>query len=164
MIEKGRQRVAIQVTRRGEGEDPAEADFHDTLLVDAGLVDILYRFDEADVRDRPFDVLCLIARWNPGLFNERGVSAIEAQASPAARAFAPTAGQESGTVALVTPPAEDEWQGESFVWPSEEAGLALSCRRLSRYHPAGWMRDVDEALARFGVTADHLRTAWAKSA
>lgn len=164
LVEHGRQRVGIQVTRSSEGQDAVDAAYHDTLLIDAGLVDILYRFDEADLQDRLFDGLCLIARWNPTLFSDRGLAKIEAQASPAGRAFFPTPGQENGPIALVLPAEEDEWMGESFVWPSEEAGDRLTARRMSRYHPAGWMREVDEALAHFGITVDQLRGNWAKTA
>ncbi len=162
LVEHGRQRVGIQVTRASE--DAVAAAFYDTLLVDAGLVDILYRIDEADLQSRLFDSLCLIARWNPGLFSDRGLAKIEAQASPAARVFYPTPGQESGPIALILPPEEDGWMGEAFIWPCDEAGVRLTVRRMSRYHPAGWMREVDEALAHFGITVDQLRGQWAKSA
>ncbi|MEZ4702386.1 MAG: hypothetical protein R2834_18785 [Rhodothermales bacterium] len=164
VIEKGRQRIGIQVTRQAEPREPVDTAYHDTLLIDAGLVDILYRFDEADIEERLYDGLCVIARWNPSLFSERGLARIEAQASPAARAFQPAPGQENSPIALVLPAAEDEWQGESFVWPSEESGVPFSCRRMSRYHPAGWMREVDEALAHFGITHEQLRGNWARSA
>ncbi|MDZ4698433.1 MAG: hypothetical protein SH809_01900 [Rhodothermales bacterium] len=164
LVEYGRQRMGLQVTRSSEGEDEVDAAFHDTLLVDAGLVDILYRIDEADLQHRLFDTLCLIARWNPGLFSDRGLAKIEAQASPAARAFYPTPGQESGPIALILPPEEDGWIGEAFIWPSEEAGDRLTVRRMSRYHPAGWMREVDEALAHVGITVGQLRGHWAKTA
>jgi hypothetical protein len=154
--------VGIQVTKASE--NTVEATFHDTLLMDAGLVDILYRIDEADVQHRLFDSLCLIARWNPGLFSDRGLAKIEAQASPAARAFYPTPGQESGPIALIFPLEEDGWMGEAFVWPTEETGNQLTLRRMSRYHLAGWMREVDDALAHFGITVDQLRSNWAKTA
>lgn len=164
VIEKGRQRIGILISREEEAIDPVEASFHDTLLVDAGLVDILYRFSEEDARERLYDVLCLVARWNPGLFSERGLARIEAQASPATRAFAPIPGQENGSLALILPAEEDAWMGEAFTWSSEVAGTVLTCRRMSRYHPAGWMRGLDDALAHFGISPDRLRGHWAKSA
>lgn len=121
----------------------------DAARVRHAAIDVLYRFRANDVERHLHDALLLAARWDTALFSERGGINLNTLATPEARAVRP---RPVDTVVTL------RYEGAEASAP--EASLRV--QRLSRTHPAGWMRAYERACRHFG-TADPP-PGWARSA
>lgn len=170
VVEHGARRIGFEIGTLEEPSDDAlpgageaRERYRDALVLGSGALDVLYRFRGADLFYRPADALYLASLWDPVLFTERGCINLHTLASHEARAARVRPHDTRVQVTYNDLPAEGVVDGEAFSWP-EDVPSDLVVRRLSRAHPAAWMRDYDAALAHFGVSEDHLLTPWAKSA
>ena len=169
LVEFGKQRIGFMCGQMDWDTDHAIANFKDALLIDAGGVDVLYRFDTADLQERMHDCLQLVAAWNPALFSQRGLVNLAMLASTATTAFQPSFALSQFTVTLDADleenKMEDEFGGEVFAWPRRESdNKEIHFRRMCRHHPAAWMAEYERALLHYGVSEDVLRQKWARSA
>ncbi len=166
LVELGKQRIGFMCGLMEGDNERAESGFKDALLIDAGGVDVLYRFRVQDIRDRLHDCLQLVAVWNPGLFSTRGLVNLERLSSAESRAFAPSYNQSIFVLSLSgQKPLEDVYFDEPFTWPgAAETPVEVLFRRMSRQYPAAWMFEYERALAYYGVTDDVLRRKWPRSA
>ena len=138
-------RLGIMFNELGSTSARARSGFRDALLLEAGSVDVLYRFDKQDLQDRLHDCLLLVAKWNPAFFSARGLVILERLSSPEARAFLPS----YNTSLMAVAPCVNGF--ESYSRP----GLVF--RRMCCVYPVAWKPDLEKALIHYGVSEDLLR-------
>lgn len=160
VVDVGERRVAFEI---GELEPDREQErLHDALAVGRGGVDVLYRFRVDDLLRHLHDALHVVARWDPALFSARGRINLHTLASPAVKQVQP---QPDASVTRIVYPGEEQTEtyGDDVVTRIGPEG-DLVVRRLSRRHPAAWMRDCDRALSQFAEPSARFRRRWAKTA
>ncbi len=163
VVEHGTRRIGFEIGSLHAETDPEQEGYRDALVIGSGALDVLYRFRGADLLYRPHDALLLAAAWDADLFTPRGRINLNTLASAEARACRVRPHQTLAQVTYQPPEQEDEMAGEAFAWP-QEVPPVLIVRRLSRAHPAAWLRNYDAALVHFGVSDERLSRQWAKSA
>lgn len=165
LVELGKQRIGFMCGHMESDNERAESGFKDALLIDAGGIDVVYRFRQEDLQLRLHDCLQIVAAWNPGLFSFRGIVNLETLASPDARAFRPSYNDSLFSLSIHNASREDRFEDEPFVWPSEGGGTTeVFFRRMDRQHPAAWLYEYERALVHYGVSPEMLRQKWSKTA
>ena len=148
LVEIGNCRLGILLGQLDELPQRASSAFRDALSIDAGIIDILYRFDEADFNDNFQDCLSLIAKWNPELFSERGLINIERLASREVLSFQPV--YHLSLLALSfrsLQPAERTLDDEFVLKEASATREDIVFRRMCRFFPDAWLPDYKQAAA-----------------
>ncbi len=122
----------------------------DALRIGRGGVDVLYRLRADDIEQHLHDALLLVARWDTGLFSDRGRINLNTLATPEARTVQP---RWNETIVTVHYAGEDEGGGSA----------ALQLQRLSQSHPDGWMPAYEQVCQDAGI-APSAAQPWARSA
>ena len=118
LVELGNHRIGFMCGHLESDNKRTESGFKDAMLIDAGGIDVIYRFCLDDLEHRIHDCLQVVAAWNPGLFSFRGLTNLETLSSENARAFTPSFNESLFRLSIQSFPFEDFHEGESFVWPS----------------------------------------------
>jgi hypothetical protein len=138
------ERVGVLIGERSEAEGaPA---LYDALIVGAGAVDVLYRFDPEGLAAHLNDALALMHQHDAALF-ERDERLL------AAASQGPCAGAMQGPETRLSYPAPpvEVTPGQLPERPEDPPDLVM--RRLSTAAPAAWSEDYRRALDHFRVPA-----------
>ena len=152
LIELDDRRIGILFDHLDELHLRARSAFRDALLIDAGGVDILYRFNSVDFSDNLQDCMALVAKWNPELFCERGLINLERLASKEALAFRPLF--DASMLALSFQHAYSNTETEPILSLPPRRDIVF--RRMCRFYPAAWQPDYHRALVYYGISQDQL--------
>lgn len=147
----------------GEREDEEAPCLRDALVVGAGAVDVLYRFREESLERHLQDVLFLVSRWDPALFEASGRVRLHEKASAQARAYRVWPGEMEARLTFEPAPVEVR-PGALPERPAPPTELVV--RRLSRHHPGAWQQEYKRALDYFGLSERHQQqpVRWAQRA
>ena len=160
-IEIGGRKLGLMFGKLDEMSQRAYSAFRDALLIDAGVVDILYRFDVTAFNEHLQDCLALIARWNPELFCERGLINIERLASNAVLAFRPAYNQSLFSLpALLDPIPSLQYGSSGLDAGNAPASAEILFRRMCRFHPEAWLPDYQRAMLFYGISQELLNRRW----
>ena len=151
LIDVGTRRIAIDYTDTPEHMLTALVEDNDALAMGYGGVDAIFRVRAEDLEIRLFDVLHLIARWDPSLFTPYGRRIFAQRAGAAARAAEPDVTDDLVVVSYENGAASGEAIEEPFDWPEEESADALIVRRLGRENPGYWKRQYERASLVYGL-------------
>ena len=162
LVELGKQRIGFMCGLMDSENELAQSGFKDALLIDAGGLDVLYRFRKEDLEHRLHDCLQLVAAWNPGLFSQRGLVNLDILSCEGAKAFKASYNTSLFIIQPEQSPIEDALDGEAFYWPDPLPELVF--RRMCRHYPAAWLYEYERALKHYGVSEDVLRQKWSRSA
>ena len=122
-VEVEGRKLGLMFGKLDELNQRAYSAFRDALLIDAGVVDILYRFDVRAFNERMQECLALVAKWNPELFCERGLINIERLASNAVLAFRPEYNQSLFSLSAILDPSQSLQNGSVREACSKRAGI-----------------------------------------
>ena len=151
LIDVGTRRIAIDYTDTPEHMLTALVEDNDALAMGYGGVDVIFRVRAEDAECRLFDILHLIARWDPSLFTPYGRRIFAQRASAAALAADPDVTDDLAVVSYEGSLASEEAVEEPFDWPEEESADALVVRRLGRENPGYWKRQYERASLVYGL-------------
>lgn len=164
VVDFGSRRIGLECGDLSDLDDSDETGLRDALIIGTGGVHVLYRLRGKDVLHRLHDCLLVIARWEPELFSTRGHVNLNTLATPeACSGTPPRPGDTEVRLTYPSMPVSDEYEGETFEWPSD-APDDLVVRRYSRDKAAGWIQQFDRALTHYGITPEVLGARWARSA
>ncbi len=151
LIDLGTRRVAIDYTDTPEDLQRALVEDNDALSLGSSNVDAIYRMRRQDLEDCPFDVLHLLAVWEPALFTPYGRRIFAANAAAQTCSSIPGMTEDLAVVQFEAPVLEEDAFGEPFEWPEIDRDDELVIRRLGRDKPSYWEPQYQRASLIYGM-------------
>lgn len=153
LVDLGTRRVAIDYTDTPADLETALVEDNDALALGTGNVDVILRVRRTDLENRLYDVLHLLAKWEPHLFTPYGQRTFSRGASEEARCAYPEpeadvaaiyyAGVSEGESSVTI---EDVLSGELFAWPGDEDRTeSVVMRRMCRENTGYWRQQFERA-------------------
>ena len=84
VLSSSERRIGIECDG-AEFHDEFRDELRDSLILGSGLLDTIWRLPGADIHNHVHDCLCLIAKYDGSVFDERTLAVLEMQSSPAVR-------------------------------------------------------------------------------
>lgn len=157
LIDTGCRRVALDHSQTPQNLSAGLVEDNDALMLGSGRIDAVYRVRGTDLAERLFDVLHLIAQWEPALFTPYGRRIFASAASAEAKRAQP--GPEHDVARIAYPPSRPSEPifDDLFSWPEPLDGhVELVIRRLSREIPDRWREQYRRARAVYGLAGRRL--------
>lgn len=160
LVDLGTRRVAIDYTDTPQNVRTALVEDNDALALGSGNVDVIFRIRQEDLLERAFDVLYLMAKWDPAMFTPYGRRVFADRASAEVLSVEPGAADElamvhyRGSRTCDEMPSIDRSAAASSI-ESEMTGMVqggeLIVRRLDQEHPSHWNRQYERASLVYGM-------------
>lgn len=151
LIDVGTRRIAIDYTGTPEDIPSALVEDNDALALGSRNVDVIFRIRRKDLEERLFDVLHVVAKWDPALFTPYGRRIFASRADMAALKVDPMATDDLAAVHYDVPVVEEDAFDEPFEWPAEDRADELIIRRLGRENRTYWERQYERASLVYGM-------------
>jgi len=151
LIDVGTRRVAIDYTDTPEDLQEALVEDNDALALGSGNVDEIFRIRRQDLQDHPFDVLHVLAAWEPALFTPYGRRIFAMRGAVETTGSTLVVTDELAIVEFKTGMTEEDALGDLFEWPDTNRDGELVIRRLDRNDPSYWERQYERASLVYGM-------------